>query len=52
MKTILHFLFMISIIFFMFLMLVPAIAIYMFTRHNIIQEIQMEAARIERKYFS
>lgn len=52
MKTILHFLFMISIIFFMFLMLLPSIVIYMFTRHNIIQEIQMEAARLERKYFS
>lgn len=52
MKTILHFLFMIAIIFFMFLMLLPAIVIYMFTKHNIIQEIQFEAAKLERKYFN
>jgi hypothetical protein len=52
MKSILHFLFIISIIFFMSLMILPAIAIYMFTQHNIMQDIQMEAARIELKYFS
>jgi hypothetical protein len=52
MKSILHFLFMVTIILFMLLMLLPSIAIYMFTRINIIQEIQLEAARLERKYFS
>jgi hypothetical protein len=52
MKTILHFLFILAIILFMFLMLLPSIAIYMFTGHNLIQEIQTEAAKLERKYFS
>jgi hypothetical protein len=52
MKNILHFIFALTIILFMILMLVPSIMIYMFTRHNIIQEIQTEAAKLERKYFS
>lgn len=52
MKTILHFLFMISVIFIMFAILIPSIVTYMFTRINLIQELQWEAAKIERKYFS
>lgn len=52
MKTLLHLLFILSIILFMFLMLLPSIGIYMFTGHNLIQEIQTEAAKLERKYFS
>jgi hypothetical protein len=52
MKNILHFLFALTIIVFMVLMLVPGIMIYMFTKHNIIEEIQLQAARLERKYFS
>jgi hypothetical protein len=48
---ILHFLFVIVIIFFMLLMLIPAIMIYMFTGVNLIQEIQIEASKLERKFF-
>ena len=52
MKSLLHFLFMVVIILFMLFVLIPSIFVYMFTRINIIQEIQFEAAKIERKYFS
>jgi hypothetical protein len=52
MKTFIHLLFILAIILFMFFMLVPSIAIYMFTGHNFIQQIQIEAAKLERKYFS
>ncbi len=52
MKTFIHLLFILAIILFMFLMLIPSIAIYMFTGHNLIHEIQTEAAKLERKYFS
>ena len=52
MKNILHFLFALTIIIFMVLMLVPGIMIYMFTKHNVIEAIQLQAARLERKYFS
>ncbi len=52
MKNILHFIFALTIIIFMIIMLVPGIIIYMFTKHNVIQEIQLQAARLERKYFS
>lgn len=52
MKNIIHFLFMIFVIFIMFTILVPAIVTYMFTKINLIQDLQWEAARLERKYFS
>jgi hypothetical protein len=52
MKTILHFLFMISVIIIMFSILIPAVVTYMFVGINLIEEIRLEAAKIERKYFS
>ncbi len=52
MKNLIHFIFALTIIIFMVLMLVPSIMIYMFTKHNVIEEIQLQAARLERKYFS
>jgi hypothetical protein len=52
MKTaILHTLFIVVVIFFMLLMLIPSIVIYMFSGANLIQEIQIEASKLERKYF-
>jgi hypothetical protein len=52
MKTnILHFLFILIVLFFMCLMLIPSIVIYMFSGVNLIQEIQIEASKLERKYF-
>lgn len=52
MKTFIHLLFILAIILFMFFMIIPSIVVYMFTGHNIIQYIQIEAAKLERKYFS
>jgi RsiW-degrading membrane proteinase PrsW (M82 family) len=52
MKTLLHFLFNLFVIFLMFLLIIPGIIIYMFTSYNIIQEIQVEASKLEKKYFS
>ena len=49
---ILHILFIITVIFAMLVVLLPAIMIYMFTGHNAITEIQLAAANFERKYFN
>lgn len=50
-KAILHTLFIIIIVLFMILMLIPSIVIYMFSGVNLIQEIHIEAGKLERKYF-
>jgi len=52
MKTILHFLFMISVIVIMFAMLIPSVITYMFVGINLIEDIRLGAAKIEREYFS
>jgi len=52
MKTFLHFTFIISIIFLMIVILIPAIMVYMFTGYNAITELHFKAGKIERKYFS
>jgi hypothetical protein len=52
MKTFLHLTFIISIIFLMVLILIPAIMVYMFTGYNAITELHFEAGKIERKFFS
>lgn len=49
---ILHILFIITVIFAMIIVLIPAIIIYMFTGHNAITEIQLAAANFENKYFN
>lgn len=52
MKTFLHIAFIISIIFLMIILLIPAIMVYMFTGYNFITELHFEAGKLERKYFS
>lgn len=52
MKTFLHIAFIISIILLMIITLIPAIIIYMFTGYNFITELNFEAGKLERKYFS
>jgi hypothetical protein len=49
---ILHILFIITVIFLMIIVLIPAIIIYMFTAHNLIIEMQLAASNFERKYFN
>ena len=52
MKSFLHIGFIISIIFLMIILLIPAIMLYMFTGYNLITELHFEAGKLERKYFS
>ena len=52
MNTILHILFIISVIAAMLITLPFAILFYMITGHNVIQEMQIEASKFERKYFN
>lgn len=51
MKQLAHYIFIVSIIVFMILMLIPSIVVYMFSGVNLMQKIQIEAAKLERKYF-